>query len=277
MLRNTFCHTPGISARKEGLLWSSGIESWDDVAAAGSLPVSAKLRGALALRVAESIEHLERRDPRYFASTLKPNQHWRLFPDFRHSIAYLDIETTGTGYGDTITTIALYDGEAIHHYVKDHNLESFKYDIRRYSLLVTYNGKCFDAPVIANYFGAPLRQPHIDLRHVLKSLGYAGGLKACERQLGIHRGALADVDGYFAVLLWRDYVRNRNLAALETLLAYNIQDAVNLEALLILAYNMKLRETPFRRELAIEMPAAPRLPFVANETTIARIRRAYRR
>jgi hypothetical protein len=34
---------------------------------------------------------------------------------------------------------------------------------------------------------------------------------------------LIDVDGFFAVLLWWDFKRNKNQKALETLLAYNIR------------------------------------------------------
>ncbi len=42
---------------------------------------------------------------------------------------------------------------------------------------------------------------------------------------------MADVDGFFAILLWQEYKNRQNRKALETLLSYNIQDAVNLEYL----------------------------------------------
>ena len=71
-----------------------------------------------------------------------------------------------------------------------------------YRLLVTYNGKTFDAPFVRRCLGAPLDQPHIDLRYVLGSLGYRGGLKGCERQLGIPRQGLEDVDGAFSCRGW---------------------------------------------------------------------------
>lgn len=41
---------------------------------------------------------------------------------------------------------------------------------------------------------------HIDLRYVLASLGYRGGLKGCERQLGLDRQELQDVDGFFSLI-----------------------------------------------------------------------------
>jgi len=43
-------------------------------------------------------------------------------------------------------------------------------------------------------------------------------LKFCEKALGLDRGDLDGVDGYFAVLLWRDYQKKHNEKALETLL-----------------------------------------------------------
>jgi len=45
-----------------------------------------------------------------------------------------------------------------------------------------------------------MRQVHIDLRYIMNYLGYKGGLKKCELQLGIDRGLLKEVDGYCAVL-----------------------------------------------------------------------------
>ncbi|MEN3184327.1 MAG: ribonuclease H-like domain-containing protein, partial [Atribacterota bacterium] len=58
--------------------------------------------------------------------------------------------------------------------------------------------------------------------------------------LGMHRGKLEGVDGYTAVLLWRKY-QDGCPEALETLLAYNVADTVNLERLMVFAYNEKVR------------------------------------
>jgi len=47
---------------------------------------------------------------------------------------------------------------------------------------------------------------HIDLRFLLKKLGYAGGLKRIDKELGINRGADIDgIDGFEAVRLWNEY------------------------------------------------------------------------
>ena len=196
---------------------------------------------------------------------------WRLFADFRYNIAYVDIETTGL-YDPDITTIALYDGHNIKHYINGQNLDQFADDILAYKLLVTYNGKTFDIPIIENFFRTRLDQAHIDLRYVLKSLGYSGGLKSCERQMGISRGDLDGVDGYFAVLLWKDYIRNKNIKALETLLSYNIEDVVNLEKLMIMAFNRKIKELDHIRIDAMIDPEPPQIPFSPDMATIDRIK-----
>ena len=219
----------------------------------------------------ESKSQMAALNPNYFAERIPSSYHWRFFPEFRDVTVYLDIETTGLSrYEETITTIALYDGKSILYYVKDRNLDDFPEDIKRYKVIVTYNGKSFDVPFIERTFGIALNQAHIDLRYVLAGLGYKGGLKSCENQLGFSRGELTDIDGFFAVLLWGDYL-NGNEKALETLLAYNIQDVLSLENLMVIAYNLKIKDTPFYRNLLPE-PDLPDSPFRADMETVNRIR-----
>jgi uncharacterized protein YprB with RNaseH-like and TPR domain len=276
MLRNTFLHIPGISANTELTLWSAGICSWDCIDAAAPAAVSAGRRETMRRHLRESRQRLAASDPGYFAERLPSSQHWRLFPEFRPSIAYLDIETTGLDpLGSYITTIALYDGLKIRHYVHGENLDQFRRDIGDYGLIVTYNGKCFDIPFIRAAIDLNIAQPHIDLRYVLRSLGYGGGLKGCEKALGLDRGELDGVDGFFAVLLWRDYCRGGDPRSLETLLAYNIQDVVNLETLLVMAYNLKIAHTPFADSHRLPLPNPPRIPFKADRQVIERLKRQY--
>ncbi|MCX5830627.1 MAG: ribonuclease H-like domain-containing protein [Deltaproteobacteria bacterium] len=157
-------------------------------------------------------------NPHYFVQHLPVNQYWRLFTHFRDTIAYLDTETTGLeNWCNEITTIALYDGQTVDTYVKGRNLNDFVHDIQRFKIIVTYNGRCFDVPFIERYFRIKLDQVHIDLRFVLKSLGYSGGLKGCERQLEIDRGELSDVDGFYAVVLRETYKSTGHQKSLEML------------------------------------------------------------
>jgi uncharacterized protein len=280
MLTSTFCHIPGIGLRTEQQLWDLGIRSWEDFGAFENarLPVGRNRIRILSHYLDQSAVRLKSNDPGFFADLLPTDQLWRLFPDFRDGIAYLDIETTGMGTPeDYITTIALYDGKNIFWYVDGHNLEQFEDDIRNYRVIVTYNGKCFDLPFIRNTLRVRMDHVHIDLRYILASLGYRGGLKGCERSLGIDREDLDGVDGFFAVLLWDEYRRNRSSKALETLLAYNILDVVNLETLMVLSYNMKLAQTPFAQTHRLPLPASPQGPFTPDRATIESIKARLRR
>lgn len=273
MLNHTFCHIPGIGLITEERLWADGIESWERAQDLDPSRLTPRRRELIASYIAESKIHHQGQNPRYFADLLPAHLHWRLFPEFRNHVVYLDIETTGLEPWDhSITSIALYDGRQIKTYVQGQNLEDFESDIEDYRIIVTYNGKCFDIPFIQWYFRTRLGHVQIDLRYVLKSLGYSGGLKGCEAQLGIDRGGLAGVDGFFAVLLWDDYSRGGNEKALETLLAYNIEDVVNLETLMVMAYNMKVQETPFGRDLRIDLPARPEIPYTPDLPTIRRLK-----
>jgi hypothetical protein len=277
MLQNTFVHLPGVGIKTELALWESGIRSWSsfcDGNAGKPLPFARRRYEELRGRLDECRERLYARDPAYFAGSLGPHL-WRLFAEFRDSAAYLDIETTGLGGPyDHITTATLYDGSEVFYYVYGDNLDLFARDLQKYRVLITYNGSCFDLPFIRHQFGIGVDHAHIDLRYLLSSLGYRGGLKGCEKSLGLDRAELAGVDGYFAVLLWREYCETGSIKALETLLAYNIADTVNLENLMVQSFNMKVEKTPFP-DLTLPLPCPPAVPFKPDAALIDELRYRY--
>jgi len=151
-------------------------------------------------------------------------------------------------------------------------LDDFIDEIYKYKVIVTYNGKSFDIPFIESFFKIRLNHAQIDLRYVLYSLGFRGGLKGVERQLGTDRGNLRDIDGFFAVLLWNEFIKTKNQQTLDTLLAYNIQDTVTLENLMVTAYNIKLKDTPFYETHLIEEPTLPINPFRVDLATVDKIK-----
>jgi len=274
MLKNTFCHIPGIGHKSEKRLWERGVTTWESSLEDQMEPNPRYSKESFKEQVTESMQRLEEGDATYFSRLLPPREQWRLFPEFRSSTAYLDIETNGfVGPRGYITAISVYDGTEVFTYARGKNLDDFKRDIKKYRVVVTYNGKCFDIPFIESYMGVDMRHmAHIDLRFILRDLGFSGGLKGCEKTLGIDRGELNGVDGYTAVLLWNDFKRNRNEKALETLLAYNILDVVNLEPLAVIAYNRKLQRTPFEASHTLSPPVSPKvLPFKPDIETVERI------
>ena len=240
MIAHSFCHLPGIGPASEQKLWQQGIVTWE--AALDKFSGPGKKDTAIREGLEASIHSLARADAKYFADHLPSGQQYRLFKEFRRTAAFLDIETTGLSPWDKITTIALWDGTQVKTYVRGENLDAFPADIEKYGLLVTYNGKTFDLPFIRSRMDIPLDQAHIDLRYVLGALGYKGGLKLCEKAFGIDRGDLDGVDGSFAVILWHEYKKTGDPRILDTLLAYNVEDVINLEILMVRAYNIHLHQ-----------------------------------
>ncbi|MBU0481745.1 MAG: ribonuclease H-like domain-containing protein [Proteobacteria bacterium] len=253
MLTRTFIHLQGIGNRSEQELWHSGFHTWDELIESRPPFISPARWEYYKDGLAESRRRLSAK-PSFFSKTLPARELWRIFPHFRPVTAYLDIETSGLGTSSYITTIAVYDGSKTRVYVQGENLDDFPADIMEYDVLVTYNGKTFDVPVIEQYFDMVLPQAHIDLRYILNSLGFKGGLKKCEQMLGLDRGDLDGVDGYTAVILWNTYRETGNRKALETLIAYNIRDSANLETLMVEAFNRHLQATPFYATLKIPVP-----------------------
>ena len=74
------------------------------------------------------------------------------------------------------------------------------------------------------------------------------------------------------MLLWNEYQRTGDQKALETLLAYNVQDTITLEHLMVTVYKLKLRDTPFYETHLIEESAPPANPFRADMGTVDRIK-----
>ena len=274
MLQHTFCHIQGIGPKTERKLWESGVTTWDQL----RKPLPFKLSAPTVANAQETLEHSSRAlhsDPAFFTKLLSSSAPWRIFPHFRHCTAYLDIETTGLNSFDEITTIALYDGNKIYTYVNGINLDDFVDDIEKYQVIVSYNGKSFDIPFLENFFKIKLKHAQIDLRYILAKLGFKGGLKGCEKQLGISRGNLDGVNGFFAVLLWHKYQSTNDQRALETLLAYNIEDTVNLERLAIEAYNRNIMATPFAGELTLPLPSLPPIPYQTDYDCVKAIQRSH--
>lgn len=238
MLRRTFLHVPGIGYRTEERLWRSGLETWDDLGRARGPWLSSRLHSVLEEEIGASEEALHRGKSRYFASRLPPREHWRAWPEFRRRAAFVDIETTGLDVGrDALTVVGVYDGIRRRSFVQGENLEDLPQALEDRGLLVTFNGARFDLPFLRRAFPRMrLDQLHLDLMGPLHRLGYWGGLKRIERRLGIERSdETAGLSGFDAVRLWHAY-RAGDDDALDTLVAYNLEDAVNLEPLAEFAY-----------------------------------------
>lgn len=262
MLKRTFLHLAGIGPRREQKLWEHGFHSWEDLLSnSGNSPLPSSVAAVAPYHLEQSLEALRTGSARHFELRLPPGEVWRLYPDFAGKVAFLDIETTGLHpAADEITLIGLFDGKDTRVFVRGINLQEFAREIQKYSVIVTFNGKRFDMPFVRKTFGdLPDHQAHLDLLYPLRRLGYGGGLKSIEGQLGLEReGALKDVDGFMAVLLWHEY-RQGNKGALDTLIRYNLEDVVNLQYLADMAYNFALTGLPIEVK---PLPVRPK--YVVN-------------
>ena len=208
----------------------------------------------------QSLEAIAAGDPRFFHGDLPARESWRLYTAFADWACFLDIETTGLSADyDKVTTIGALGGGKLTLFIQGVNLDQFPAFIAQFPLLVTFNGSQFDVPFLRAHFPqARLDHAHIDLHFVLHALGYRGGLKAVERNLGLRRDpAIQGVDGFEAVRLWHRW-RRGDRAALMKLAFYNLTDVVNLVELMDIAVTHKLRQGTFPADVLTAKPARTR-------------------
>ncbi|MCL9813171.1 ribonuclease H-like domain-containing protein [Natranaeroarchaeum aerophilus] len=229
-IENSFIPVRGIGESTERKLWSNGITHWDEFDGSVVGPTRAD---RIETFINEAWTHLDDGDVSFFDQSLPAGERWRLYENFRDDTCFFDIETTGLDHHrDRVTTVSFHrDGETTT-LVQGEDLTAERID-RQFEdakLMVTFNGKRFDVPFLETSFGVDLDVPHVDLMYPCRQLGYSGGLKQIEGDVGVERGE-PDISGKDAVRLWHEYERG-NEDSLETLVSYNRDDAVNLQSLM---------------------------------------------
>jgi uncharacterized protein YprB with RNaseH-like and TPR domain len=233
LITSTFCLLPRIGRTTGRRLWRAGISTWSDFLAASAIRgISASQKALYDENVLEAQAHYTQDDARYFGVVLPQREQWRLYEWLRERAVYLDIETDSFGQ---ITVVGCYGHRRFISFVRGESLDERQLadELSQYDLLVTFCGTTFDVPMLlTQYPSLPLDQPHIDLCFVGRQLGYRGGLKAIEAQLGIARAEdLHGLNGHDAVLLWNRWRHSHDENARARLLGYNEADCVNLERL----------------------------------------------
>ena len=272
-LFHSFTFVKGIGVKTETTLKKLGINSWDDVLKKKCPELFPKQKWhALWNGVNLGIEALKILDISKLTRLIPKVQHWKMIPNFLDRIAYLDIETTGLSpQYSHITTIAVYDGIRIHDFVRGENLDEFPPFISKFPAITTFYGKVFDVPFIKKEMGIEFDQIHFDVCFLLRKLKIKGGLKRIEKRFGISRGGLEDLDGYTAVILWNKFKKTKKKEYLETLLAYNNEDVINLEFLLYQAYN-RLIENEHILANPLEFPKKEiKNPYQADKRVVDKI------
>lgn len=240
MIDRTFQVTPAIGPSRERSLWAEGIHHWDDFSMDPAVEVlSKRIDPAVRAALADAREALHFRAWRRLQARLPQRERWRLAPHLLSELAYLDIETDGTHQGCEVTCIGVLHRGQVHAFVNAHDMAGFPAFFEQVEGVVTFNGSCFDLPVLERAFpGLAMPSVHIDLRFMARGMGLEGGLKKLEETLGIGRPPhLKGVGGYEAVTLWKAFAEGGSREALQRLVEYNLYDAVQLEPLLALLFN----------------------------------------
>ncbi len=237
MLFNTFIHLNGIGEKNEIMLYQNGIYCWDDLLKAKNINnISSDKLEKIKNEVRESYKKYYEKDINFFLHRLSSKNAWRIYKEFKKYCCFLDIETDGTsGMDSEITLIGVYSENGYKCYINGKNLESFEDDILKYDLIITFNGKVFDLPMINKNFRTRYftNIAHIDMKPVCSNMDnkFKGGLKTLERKIGLYRPPdIRDLDGYDAVKLWERYLYGEK-NCLKTLIEYNKYDVVNLSKL----------------------------------------------
>ncbi len=169
---------------------------------------------------------------------------------------FLDTETTGlaggTGTAAFLVGIGFVEGDRFRvrqYFMRDYHEEAallagLAEELRRFSFLVTFNGKMFDVPLLETRFRLdrgrfPLSDtPHLDLLHPARRL-WKARLESCRLQvlereiLGVRRRG--DIPGEAIPGVYFDYVRRRDAQAMARVFEHNRLDIVSLAALSIAA------------------------------------------
>lgn len=224
LIQQTLCFLDGVGARKEKALWMRGIKEWGDFLGAREIEGISKERKAYYDRqLRKAQEALETDDAAYFRVFCK--EQWRLYGWFKDEAGFLDVEVDGRG---KIIVVGISNYYSTATFVRGINLEreAVEKELKKYKILVTFNGSAFDLPKLKKEFGIEIMVPHIDLKGLCARLKMNGGLKEVEKMLNLQRPAHLNGN---PVDLWKAFHASGDKEWLDLLIAYNSEDIENLK------------------------------------------------
>jgi len=248
MIKNSFIFLPKIKQKKELSIWKQGIKDWGDFLNRDVRGISKRFKEEYDKEILTARKELYAGNSEYFSDKLPTTETWRLYEFFREETIFLDIETSSaTSMNSYLTVIGIFDGINTKTMVKDMNLniDALKKEIRKYKLLITFNGSSFDIPYLNKKYPQLLPNiPHIDLRHCCNKIGLKGGLKDIEKKLDITRDnvIIERLYGGDPIKLWKMFRASGDDYYLKLLVEYNEEDVVNLKRIADYCYS-KLKET----------------------------------
>lgn len=232
MLKSTFSHLPGKSAKTEQKLWARNILTWEDYIADSTSQYD--LFNTSEPSIKASLDAYQRQDTDYFARLIKKQDLYRIALTFPSDTLFLDIETTGLSlYYDHITVVGWSLNGKYGAWINGQPEDALLQEISRAKAIVTFNGTLFDLKFLKKRFpDINLPEAHVDLRYLAKRAGLTGGQKSIEEQLGFNRPVEVEaLRGDNAPVLWHEY-RRGDISALKDLLLYNYCDVEGMRYIL---------------------------------------------
>jgi len=252
LIQNSFIFLERVKRGIEDNIWKQGIYSWDSFLNKNKIDgLSLARKKYYNRKIIEARKALYNFDSAYFKDILPQSENYRLYDFFKDECVFLDIETTGLdSKNDDITLIGIFDGVNTKTMIKGINLDYkiLKHELKKYKLMVTFNGSSFDVPFInKTYPGLLPNIPNFDVKSVTKRLNLQGGLKEIEKKIGIKRNKIIEkFYGGDAVTLWRMYKATGDDYYINLLIEYNEDDIINLKTIAEYCVS-KLKEKYFRQ------------------------------
>jgi len=229
MIKSSFIFLEKVNKKKEQSIWQQGVKNWQDFLNAEKIKgISAKSKFYYNRRIKEAQQALLEEDTNYFIGKFPQKEMWRMYGHFKEEAGFLDIEVDS--YGKVIL-VGISDYYNSNFFVKGVNLDSqlVEKELRKFKLLITFNGASFDVPKLKKQMGIEINFPHIDLKPLCINLGLLGGLKEVEKELNLNRPQHLTGN---PVDLWKAFHASGDREYLDLLIEYNREDIENLKAIM---------------------------------------------
>ena len=253
MLDQSLCMLQGVSPEVEIRLRRAGVMSCAQLAAEAERYFSA----SHAQRIRASYEEWKMARAHglvdWEVNHLPVGHRVRALQEHWDNALFYDIETDGTMVASNITCISTLRDGRICSFWRGHNLSDFLAEWAAAKILVSFNGKRFDTPIVCKAFGLTSVPAQIDLMNEAAHYGYRGGLKVVEKKFGFLRKEEGCTDGKDAIRLWSEYSETHSVKVLSELLEYNQADVTALVALATGILRLSLENTQIARTLVTDL------------------------
>ena len=222
MISNSFIFLEKISTKKEQNIWKQNIHSWNSFIKKEKIKGISKEKKHQYNRILQQAQqHLDKDNLSFF--NLPQKEMWRFYNNYKENACYLDIEIDSSG---NITVIGISNHYNTNFFVKGVNLDKVQHELKKYKIIITFNGGAFDLPKIRKQLNIQITLPHIDLKPICVNLNLKGGLKEIEKQLHLNRPQHLYGN---PVQLWKAFHASQDKE-------YNREDVENLKHIMDIVY-----------------------------------------